>query len=106
MVPMFNGSEKVFRKILVPIAGLTELLLMRDAIVVRQQIFKDVPPERAQKLRKALAKYYDDDDEKADTDALKNEINTGWGTFSIPAFRNPFVSSGEDEVVNEQTYLV
>jgi hypothetical protein len=74
MLPMFGGADKVFRKVLVPLAGLKELLMLSDAIRVKKTMLKDLDPERAKIVRKAIAKFYDDDDDTADPAELKKEV--------------------------------
>ena len=99
MLPMFQGSEKVFRNILVPLAGLQELLLLRDAIRVKKDMFKHLSPERAKTVRRAIAKFYEEDDNTADPAELKKELLTSW-----TGLKNPFgLSSGEP---TESTSLV
>ena len=55
MLPMFRGAEKVFRHILVPIAGLQELLVRKDADQVMKQAMNDLPPERRALVLKEIA---------------------------------------------------
>jgi TB2/DP1, HVA22 family len=56
MLPMFQGADKVFRHILVPLAGLQELLLLKDAMHVKKTMLKTLRPERAALVRRAIAK--------------------------------------------------
>jgi hypothetical protein len=97
MLPMFQGADKFFRKVLVPLAGLNEMLLLRDAIAIKKSMLKDLDPERAKTVRKAIAKFYDDDDdETADPAALKLELLSGWQGVklpSLPKLPNPFASA-------------
>jgi len=97
MLPMFQGADKLFRKVLVPLAGLTEMLMLRDAIQVKKQMLRDLPPARAAAVRQAIAKFYAD--EEATTvdpaelpGAMKTEFMTSWTSIKLP--RNPFASSG------------
>mmetsp|Transcript_9042 Transcript_9042/g.9924 ORF Transcript_9042/g.9924 Transcript_9042/m.9924 type:complete len:341 (+) Transcript_9042:83-1105(+) len=55
MLPLFRGAEVVFRTVLVPLAGLQELLVKKDADAVKLSILADVPPERRQLLMKEIA---------------------------------------------------
>lgn len=107
MLPMMGGADKVFRKILVPLAGLKEMLLLRDAISVKKTMLRDLDPERARAVRKAIAKFYDDDDDSADPGALKTEMMNGWKGIqlprSLPKIRNPFAKS--DSAPGETTPL-
>jgi len=95
MLPMFQGADKVLRKVLVPLAGLQELLMLRDAIMVKKSMLRDLDPERATVVRKAIAKFYDDDDNTADAAALKNEFLTSWQGIKMPSISNPFAKTDE-----------
>eukprot|EP00548_Thalassiothrix_antarctica_P001747 CAMPEP_0194140610 /NCGR_PEP_ID=MMETSP0152-20130528/10145_1 /TAXON_ID=1049557 /ORGANISM="Thalassiothrix antarctica, Strain L6-D1" /LENGTH=138 /DNA_ID=CAMNT_0038838927 /DNA_START=1 /DNA_END=417 /DNA_ORIENTATION=- len=83
MLPMFNGADKVFRKVLVPLAGLQELLLLRDAIIIKKQMLRDLDPERAESVRKAIAKFYNEHDDEKDPDKLKNELMVGYSNMNL-----------------------
>ena len=99
MLPMFQGADKVFRNILVPLAGLREMLLLRDAIRVKKDMFKHLPPERAQEVKKAIAKFYAEDEDTADPVALKSQLLTGWSSMK---FTLPFSSSSSGDGANGQ----
>ena len=47
MLPMMQGADKVFRKILVPLARLQDLLILRDAIQIKKRILSELDPEQA-----------------------------------------------------------
>ena len=96
MLPMFRGADKVFRKILVPLAGLQEMLMLRDSIQIKKQMLKDLDPERAKIVRKSIAKFFDNDDDDADPAVLKEELMTSWSGVKIPKISNPFSSKGGD----------
>jgi len=65
MIPIINGAEKVFRKILVPLAGLQDMLLLRDAIRLKEDIEKHIPESsRNAKMRKQLVSIFNDMDDK------------------------------------------
>jgi receptor expression-enhancing protein 5/6 len=96
-LPMFQGADKVFRKILVPLAGLHEMLMLRDAIQVKKRMLKDLDPERARVVRKAIAKFYGDEGDAADPAELKKELLTSWQGIKMPSIRNPFASGGGQE---------
>ena len=55
MLPLFRGAEQVFRNILVPIAGLQELLVRKDADLVMKQALVDLPPGRREIVLKEIA---------------------------------------------------
>lgn len=59
MLPLFRGADTVFRSILVPIAGLQELLVRRDAEEVKRKALADVPPERRSIVMKAIAESFE-----------------------------------------------
>ena len=109
MLPMFQGADKVFRKILVPLAGLQELLMLRDAIAVKKKMLKDLPPERAKSVRKAIAKFYNDDDDTVDPVELKRELMTGWQGLkmpTMPSMSNPFSRRSKTEPTETTSLIV
>lgn len=55
MLPMFRGSETVFREILIPLAGMQEMLVRRDAEMLKKQVLANVTPERQGLLLKEIA---------------------------------------------------
>lgn len=65
MLPMFQGAEKVFRHVLVPIAGLKEMLLLRDAVMVKKDLLRSIPAGRQAAVREAIAKAFAEDNEDA-----------------------------------------
>lgn len=104
MLPMFQGADKLFRKVLVPLAGLQELLLLRDAIQVKKQMLLDLDPARSRAVRHAIAQFYAD--EEATTmdpaevpGAMKKEYLSEW--IKLPG--NPFASSTTDATSGEST---
>ncbi|CAJ1959353.1 unnamed protein product [Cylindrotheca closterium] len=72
MLPMFGGAEKIFRKILVPLFGLRELLMVRDAFLVKKNLLRDLPPERAHLVRQTIADFFTEEaqDKNKETDML------------------------------------
>lgn len=58
MLPMFDGSTLVFREVLVPLLGQQELLLLRDARGLANQLFKALPVERQEEARQKAAKAF------------------------------------------------
>lgn len=109
MLPMFQGADKLFRKVLVPLAGLQEMLLLRDAIQVKKQMLHDLDPERAKTVRLAIAKFYTDD-EASTIDPMdlpetcKTEYLETWS--SINPFRRSSQASSSGGGLNENTPLV
>jgi len=55
MLPIFNGSDAVFRTILVPLFGQREALLLKDARALARNMVRQLPAERHQQVRKAAA---------------------------------------------------
>jgi receptor expression-enhancing protein 5/6 len=53
MLPLFRGAEEVFRKVLVPLAGQRDQLLIRDAHVLHKEMIRQVPAERIESVRAA-----------------------------------------------------
>lgn len=109
MLPMFRGADKVFRKVLVPLAGLNELLYLRDSIMIKKQLLRDLPPDRAAVLQKSIAKFFDGSSADSDPTVLREELMTGWKF--LPKINLPFGNSekgGEDKKVEptEKTSLV
>ena len=91
MLPMFRGADKVFRKILVPLAGLQELLILRDSILIKKEMMKDLDPERAKIVRKSIAKFFDDDDHDAPA-VLKAQFTNSWKSLKLPKITMPNIS--------------
>jgi hypothetical protein len=104
MLPMFQGSDKVFRTILVPLAGLKEMLMLRDAIQIKKAILKDLDPERAKIVRKAIANIYNDDDSN-NTDTLKEELMSEYKSMT-GSFRSMLRGKNETTEPKETTSLV
>ena len=72
MVPVFNGAEKVFRNVLVPLARQHEMLIYRDACIIKKEMMKKVPKGNNKSMRKKIAALFnehsddeEDDEEKA-----------------------------------------
>jgi hypothetical protein len=86
MLPMFRGADKVFRKFLVPLAGLQELLILRDSIMIKKQLLKDLDPERAQLVRKSISKFFDGDDHDSNPEVLKQQFTNSWQ--SMPWYKS------------------
>jgi len=82
MLPMFRGADKMFRKILVPLAGLQELLILRDSIQIKKQLLKDLDAERATVVRKSIASFFDGNDDNADPTVLKGEYMQSWSALN------------------------
>lgn len=107
MLPMFGGAEKVFRKVLVPLAGLQELLMLRDAINVKRSMLKTLDPERAEKVSKVISKFFDGDESAAkDPLVLQKAVNEGWGSLKMPSFFGKKESSSDENNPSETTPLV
>jgi len=73
MLPLFRGSDKVFRTILVPLAGLQELLVRRDAEEIKRTALQEIAPERRALVLKEIAESYATDARK-----LESENKTGY----------------------------
>ena len=58
MLPMFDGSMKVFRNVLVPLTGQQELLLIRDAHALAGQLLKKIPVDRQDYARQQAANAF------------------------------------------------
>lgn len=77
MLPMFQGSEKIFRNILVPLAGLKESLLMRDAVLLKKDLMANLPEERQKQLRMLIADSFNIEtpDIEDDDDAIDSRVS-------------------------------
>lgn len=58
MLPMFRGSDAVFRNIIVPIAGKTEMLLLRDSLLLRRAMENKMSPRRHEYMRKKMSEIF------------------------------------------------
>jgi hypothetical protein len=58
MLPMFDGSILIFRRVLVPLLGQRDLLLLRDARSLSAEIFKHVPLDRQESARQSAANAF------------------------------------------------
>ena len=105
MLPMIQGAEKVFRNVLVPIAGLKEMLLLRDAIMVKKTMMKDLPPERRAALRKLILECYEDEDHIDPNSMRKDYQKTYSKMFHLPEFVSGKTANDEKEP-DEATALV
>jgi hypothetical protein len=99
MLPIMQGAEKVFRKILVPLAGLQELLLVRDAMGIKKEMMKSLTPAQRKAVKQEIAASFgkDDDDDDEENDPL---INYGYGG------NNSTTNNNTANNVNETTGLV
>eukprot|EP00555_Chaetoceros_dichaeta_P002314 CAMPEP_0198250674 /NCGR_PEP_ID=MMETSP1447-20131203/1762_1 /TAXON_ID=420782 /ORGANISM="Chaetoceros dichaeta, Strain CCMP1751" /LENGTH=357 /DNA_ID=CAMNT_0043935531 /DNA_START=69 /DNA_END=1142 /DNA_ORIENTATION=- len=58
MVPMFQGADKIFRHVLVPLAGLEEMLIRKDAELVKLKVMRGIPEDRRDTVLKEIAESY------------------------------------------------
>jgi len=58
MLPMFDGSMKVFRNVMVPLLGQQELLLIRDAHALAGELLKKIPLDRLEQARQQAANAF------------------------------------------------
>lgn len=49
-LPMFDGANVVFRRVLVPLSGQYENMLLHDAYLVRKGMEQSIPPEYHDKV--------------------------------------------------------
>lgn len=106
MLPMFQGADKVFRTVLVPLAGLKEMLMLRDAIQIKKDMLKDLDPERARIVRKAIAKFYSDDDSTTNVDVLKDELMSEYKSTRFSFRKTLFRGKNNETEPKETTNLV
>lgn len=57
-LPIFNGSEKFFRNVLVPLAGQQEMLMLKDAFKIQRDILKRIPENRHEALSKKISDIF------------------------------------------------
>ena len=73
------GADKVFRSVLVPLAGLKESLLLRDAVMLKKDLMASLPPHRQSELRKLITYSFNietpDDDAEDDATDDRLEVN-------------------------------
>ena len=81
MLPMFRGADKVFRNILVPLAGLKEMLMLRDAYQIKKQMLKDLDPERAKLVGKSISYLFDNEDDGTDPGV---KLKRSWNWLKMP----------------------
>lgn len=109
MLPMFRGADKMFRKVLVPLAGLQELLILRDSIQIKKQLLKDLDAERATVVRKSIASFFNGEDGDADPSVLKGEYMQSWSALNVLKKRMPFGTAAkakDEKAPTETTNLV
>ncbi len=82
MLPMFGGSDKIFRKVLVPLFRLQEILMLKDAFMVKKRVFKDLPPERAAAVRSAIATFFSEEEL---TNCSKKDLLSVYSGFNASA---------------------
>jgi TB2/DP1, HVA22 family len=57
-LPMFNGSEVVFRRVLVPLSGQYENMLLRDAYLVKAGMVKAIPTQHRDRVLEKAAHIF------------------------------------------------
>lgn len=55
---MFNGAEVVFRRVLVPLSGQYEEMLLRDAWIVQQQMHASLPEKHRPNVMARAAQIF------------------------------------------------
>lgn len=58
MLPMVDGSMKVFRNVLVPLLGQQELLIIRDAQALAGELLQKIPVDRQEHARQQAASAF------------------------------------------------
>jgi len=62
MLPLFRGADQAFRHILVPLAGLQEMLIKRDAYQIKMETLEKIPEERRALVLKEIADQFMEDE--------------------------------------------
>lgn len=57
-LPMFNGSEVIFRRVLVPLSGQYENMLLHDAYKVKQSMVQAIPAEHRERVMEKTAHIF------------------------------------------------
>jgi len=57
-LPMFNGADVVFRRLLVPLTGQYENMLLHDAYLIRKGMEKSIPPAYHDRVFQKAAKIF------------------------------------------------
>lgn len=57
-LPMFQGAEVVLRRVLVPLSGQYEAMLLRDAYRVRESMLKSVPASQRERVMRKTADLF------------------------------------------------
>ena len=83
----------MFRNVLVPLAGLKESLLLRDAVLLKKDLMASLPPGRQAELRKLITYSFnietpddDPDDDHAHDDRLSINMENAkqlWASTSL-----------------------
>mmetsp|Transcript_21822 Transcript_21822/g.52761 ORF Transcript_21822/g.52761 Transcript_21822/m.52761 type:complete len:386 (+) Transcript_21822:130-1287(+) len=84
MLPMFRGADKVFRNILVPLAGLKEMLILRDSYRIKKQMLRDLDPERAKIVGRSVSQIFEERDDEADPAELHGQLKRSWYGLKMP----------------------
>lgn len=112
---MFQGAEKLFRNVLVPLAGLRESLLLRDALLLKKDLMASLPPDRQAELRKLITYSFntetpddDDDDDAHDNRVEVSAANAKQMLWSKSPWRHKTNTNSQDSGghPNESTSLV
>jgi len=82
MLPMFQGSEKVFRYVLVPLFGQHEMLILRDAKAIEKQLLRTISKKRVPSVRKAISDRFSRNYSELDPFLPKDE-STSYNTSGI-----------------------
>lgn len=72
-LPMFRGAEAIFRKVLVPLSGQYESMLLRDAYLVRKQMESNIPDEFRKEVFAKAAKVFTDEPTTGPIDDTKKD---------------------------------
>jgi len=91
MLPLFRGSEHVFRSILVPMYGLDEMLMIHDSHKVKMAVMHRLPQARKKQVLRMIATSFfeaqevcDEDEWLRSGDAYDEKLAFKQGYHSIP----------------------
>jgi hypothetical protein len=84
MLPITNGAEKIFRNVLVPLAGLRDLLMVKDALVIKRQMLDSLSPAQRKAVQEAIAASFATDGalDEANDPLVRYGLGLGGSTTS------------------------
>lgn len=83
MLPITTVAEKIFRNIQVPLAGLRDMLMVRDALVIKKEMMAKLTPAQRKAVEEAIAlSFASEDDDEANDPLLRYGLQLVSGSSS------------------------